>query len=319
MTPATAAIGKGDSQLFTAATLDQFGDPIAATVSWSVDGGGTMSNPTGATSTFNSDGSSTGTFTVTADAGGGVLDTATVTVEPPVLTTITVTPATATIPTGGSRLFTAEPRDQYGDPIAATVNWTVDGGGTMSNPTGATSTFNSDGSSTGTFTVTADAGGGVLDTAEVTVEARVLDSVAVTPRDPEIVVLEDQVFNAVTLDQFGAPIAVTVGWAVSGGGTLSDNTGLTTTFKSDGTLGEFTITATSGTVSGQTTVTVLEELVGLAVGPGCSPETGAGLGLAAAMLAAALATLRSSSLRSTSAYPFCFSWGSGVPIRQTSR
>jgi hypothetical protein len=42
---------------------------------------------------------------------------------PPVLTTITVDPATADIVVGGTQTFTATTLDQYGDPIDAVVTW----------------------------------------------------------------------------------------------------------------------------------------------------------------------------------------------------
>jgi len=75
----------------------------------------------------------------------------------PVPTTVVVTPASATIDPGGTQLFSAEVRDQNGQPMSATVSWSVSGGGTVSPSTGTSTTFRSDGS-TGTFTVTATAG-----------------------------------------------------------------------------------------------------------------------------------------------------------------
>ena len=44
-------------------------------------------------------------------------------ISPPVLTTITVSPSSASIASGGSQTFTAAPKDQYGNPITATIIW----------------------------------------------------------------------------------------------------------------------------------------------------------------------------------------------------
>ncbi len=121
VTPPTASLTFPGTQLFTAATLDPFGNQINAAVTW------TSSN-TAAVGTINSAGLFTatgaGTTTITATGGGtgsGIITgTATATVSAPaaVLTTITVTPATASLTAGGSQTFTAAGFDQSGAPIA---------------------------------------------------------------------------------------------------------------------------------------------------------------------------------------------------------
>lgn len=58
------------------------------------------------------------------------------------------------------------------------------------------------------------------------------------------------------LDQSGDPIAGTVSWSISGGGSISPASGPTTTFSSDGTLGQFAITASCSGVEQAETVTV---------------------------------------------------------------
>jgi hypothetical protein len=62
----------------------------------------------------------------------------------PVLTTIAVSPATATLAVGGTQLFTARVLDQSGDPFPATVTWSLN--------TTAAGTFDP---ATGIFTATA--------------------------------------------------------------------------------------------------------------------------------------------------------------------
>jgi subtilisin family serine protease len=82
------------------------------------------------------------------------------------LTTIAVTPATASVATGGTQQFTATAKDQFGAALTSqpTITWTVSGGGTIS--TGGL--FTAGATAGGPFTVTA-ASGGKSGTAQVTV------------------------------------------------------------------------------------------------------------------------------------------------------
>lgn len=70
----------------------------------------------------------------------------------PVLTSIVVTPATASIGAGATQQFTAQGKDQFGNNYATTVTWTA-GGGTISG-----SGLYTAGTSAGTFPVTAKSG-----------------------------------------------------------------------------------------------------------------------------------------------------------------
>ena len=51
--------------------------------------------------------------------------------DPPVLTSVEVSPATATVTVGNTQTFTATGLDQYGAAFPTTVDWTVSGGGTI--------------------------------------------------------------------------------------------------------------------------------------------------------------------------------------------
>ncbi|NJD76165.1 MAG: Ig domain-containing protein [Candidatus Methanoperedens sp.] len=168
VSPATASVVVGGTQTFTAATLDQNGKPITATVTW------TSSNT--AVGTIDSTGKFTakaaGTVTITATSGsvkGTATATVTSTTPPspaPVLTKITVSPATASIAVGGTQTFTAATLDQNGNPITAAVTWT------SSNTTIGTidSTGKFTAKAVGTTTITA-ASGSVNGTATATVTA----------------------------------------------------------------------------------------------------------------------------------------------------
>ncbi len=81
--------------------------------------------------------------------------------------TITIEPAEAEVETGGTQLFTATARDQFGQIIAPepAYEWSVDGGGAMD----ATGLFTASGGAGGPYTVTAALPGGISGQAQVTV------------------------------------------------------------------------------------------------------------------------------------------------------
>ena len=87
----------------------------------------------------------------------------------------------------------------------------------------------------------------------------VLTSIIVTPNFSTVATGKNTPFTATSLDQFGNAFTTSPTWAVSGGGTISAS-GL---FSATAVGGPFTVTATSGTVSGTASVTV----TGGAVGP----------------------------------------------------
>ena len=212
-------------------------------------GGGTI-DPTGL---FHAGSTAGGPYTVTA-ASGIVTGTASVSVTaaPPVLTTISVAPASTSVAAGGQQQFTASGRDQYGQPIAATYGWSVSGGGTI-DPTGL---FHAGSTAGGPYSVTA-ASGIVTGTASVSVTAAppVLTTISVAPASTSVAAGGQQQFTASGRDQYGQPIAATYGWSVSGGGTI-DPTGL---FHAGSTAGgPYTVTAASGTVSGTASVSVTD-------------------------------------------------------------
>jgi subtilase family serine protease len=96
-----------------------------------------------------------GTPTLTASATGATSGGTTVTVVAAAPTSITVTPGSASVATGGSQVFTATGTDQYGNPADfSTASWTTTAPGTLLPTTGSSTTFTA-GSSTGSGAVTA--------------------------------------------------------------------------------------------------------------------------------------------------------------------
>ena len=172
---------------------------------------------------------------------------------PPVLTTVTVAPASASVVTGGTKQFTAAGLDQFGQLVSPqpTFTWSVGGGGTIS----TSGLFTAGAAAGGPFTVTA-ASGSVSGTASVTVTATpVLTTITVSPASASVATGATQQFSATGKDQFGNPVSPqpTFTWSVSGGGTISAS-GLFTAGSTAG--GPFTVTAASGSVSGTASVTV---------------------------------------------------------------
>lgn len=113
---------------------------------------------------------------------------------PPVLTTITVSPANASVVAGSNQTFTAYPKDQYGNPFTATVTWTssnttvgtVDGTGLFTAvAAGVTTITAANGSVSGTATATVTS-----PVTAVTVTFVVTDSVTNSPIKGASVVMD---------------------------------------------------------------------------------------------------------------------------------
>jgi len=174
----------------------------------------------------------------------------------PVLTSIVVTPSSASITAGDSQSFSAQPKDQSGDNMSATVNWSVSGGGSLSQGSGASTTFNSDGSD-GTFTITASSGA-VSTNVNIVVSpsgSPTPASVQINPGTATIAADGTQSLSAVARDGAGAIINdATFAWTATGG-SVNPSTGTSVTFTPDGP-GAGVITATSQGVSGSATITV---------------------------------------------------------------
>jgi len=117
------------------------------------------------TATFTKAGSNTLQVTVADQSGLSATSQVTVTVNQ-TLTSIGVSPTSATVKTSASQQFTATARDQFGTNLAAqpTFAWTVSGGGTI----GSSGLFTAGSTAGGPYTVTAKSGS-VTGTGTVTV------------------------------------------------------------------------------------------------------------------------------------------------------
>lgn len=166
----------GLSQQFTAAAVDQAGNPIVITPTW------TSSNL--AVGTINASGLLTvvgaGNTVITA-ASGAVSGTASATVQAN-LTTINVTPVTQSMLVGQNVTFSAAVLDQFGNTMPTAVTWTSSNPlvGTIS----AAGVFNS--LTLGSVTVTA-ASGLVSGTATVNVVTDAAPVITILGNNPETV------------------------------------------------------------------------------------------------------------------------------------
>ena len=166
LTPATAAVVVGGTVQLRAYGRNSDGDSIAVTSTYTATGG----TVTGA-GVFTA-GSTPGSYRAIASSGG-LADTSAITVTAapppppppaPAVTSIVLTPATASLAPGGKQTFFAYGRTSSGDSVAATVAYTATGG------TVSTAGQYIAGSTAGAFRVIA-ASGTMADTAAVTITA----------------------------------------------------------------------------------------------------------------------------------------------------
>jgi hypothetical protein len=182
----------------------------------------------------------------------------------PVLTTIVVAPATASVPAGGSVQFGATGYDQFGQPVTAqpTLSWSVSGGGTLD----ASSRFTAGSTAGGPFTVNAS-NGGVTGTASLTVTSPPSDfSLSVSPTSVAVrrggtaaytvtIASVNGFTGGVTLSASGAPKGSTVTFGTN---PATGSSTLTVRTSGAGPRGTFTLTVsgTRGTLVHRATATL---------------------------------------------------------------
>ena len=250
VSPPSVTLDIGDMQTFVATCYDQYENEMPGTdVSWSSDD--TTVGTIDATGLFTA--TAEGSATVTATAGE-VSGTAEVTVNPapPVLTSISVSPAAPTIDVGETQQFTAICYDQYGAPISdVSVIWSSENETVGTIDTSGLFTAIEEGATT----ITASANG-ISGTATVTVTPapRVLTTVDVSPATADIAVGETEQFTATCYDQNGEVMPdVSVTWSSSNEAVGTMTAGGIFTAHSEGAT---TVTASAEGVSGSASVTV---------------------------------------------------------------
>lgn len=260
VSPDGLTLGTGIKQQYTATATynDGSSQDLASGVTWSSSDNTVASiDNNGLATTI-----AQGTVTITATAGS-FSDTATLTVVPASLVSISVTPATPSIAMGTDQQFTATGFFDDGSTQQLTsVTWSSSNVNVASiNSSGlATST------GIGTATITATSGS-VSGTASLTVTAATLVSIAVTPSNSSMAIGTTKQFTATGTfsDSSTQDITASVLWSSSDPtvATIS-NQGLASSVAA----GTATITATSGSISGSTGLTVAAvDLVSIAINP----------------------------------------------------
>jgi PKD repeat protein/predicted esterase len=150
-------------------TYDQTASSISS-YTWNWDDGSPNGSGVTASHSFTSTGTYNVTLTILDDQGGTDDTTIVIVVEDPMLSSITINPAVANIDTSTSQAFSAEARDQFGNPLVPqpSFNWSVNGSGTVS----GTGLYTAPGSSGGPYYVIVSATEGATtlkDSSEITV------------------------------------------------------------------------------------------------------------------------------------------------------
>ena len=239
--PQPVAMQAGASLQFTATGTWSDGSGAAPVVAWSATGGSI--SPAG----FYTAGPGAGSFRVIAIHQGGTrADTANVTIQPPSIVALGVTPRSATVEAGGTQEFAANATWSDGSTGAPAVSWTATGGSIS--PGGV---YNA-GGAPGTYRVIAT-GGGKSDTAVVTVIAPVLlASLAIGPNPVQVLAGGTQQFSASAVWSNGSTALPPLSWSATGG-TISAS-GLYTAGSNPGT---FRVIGSGGGRADTSSVTVL--------------------------------------------------------------
>jgi hypothetical protein len=254
VTPASPTIVKGVGQTFvsTATYTNGTTADITATATWTSSDITVAANPVAGVV---AEGLKVGSTVITATSGA-ITGTATLTVTSSALASIAVTPNPAVdLPIGSTRSFIATGTYSDGTTaiITTTVNWTSSD---VAKATIADGTGVATGVAAGATNITAALDGKTSPAVSLTVIAKTLSSITVTPALPTIAKGVTQQFTATAhySDATTADITATNIWtsSVPAVATIVADTGVSTAVAQGSTV----ITATSGAITGTATLTV---------------------------------------------------------------
>lgn len=261
ISPATASIPDGTTQQFTATGTfsDGTSQDLTEQVTWtsSDTAVATISDVTGSKGFATAGG--VGTATITASFGSTTA-TADLTVTAATLQSIAITPSMATLPVGAQQQFVATGTysDSTTKDITTQVVWSSSNAAvvTVSNTQGSQGLATAKAAGTANVSATLS---NVTAAAAVTVTSATLTTIAVTPVNPTIPDGSTQQFAATGTysDMSTADLTQQVTWSSSNTAvaTISNATG-SKGLASAQSVGQTTITATFGTTSGGTTLSV---------------------------------------------------------------
>jgi len=267
VTPVGLTLGIGINQQYVATATYSDGSSADLT------NGVTWSSSDTTMATIDSSGLATtvaaGQVTITATAGA-LSDQSTLTIVAAHLTSISVTPSVVSIGAGTTQLFTATGSfDDGSTQLLLNVTWSSSSNSATMNSSGLAT-----GVSPGTATITATSGS-VSGTASLTVTGASLVSIAVTPANSTMAPDTTKQFTATGTfsDSSTQDVSAVVVWTSSSPAHATiTSQGLATGL----TAGATTITATYGSISGSTGLTVSNvSLVSITVSP-ANPRINAG-------------------------------------------
>ncbi len=256
--PATALIPLGTTQAFTSTGnyADGTTHDLTSSVYWGSSAGtvSTISNATGTVGLSTS--VAVGSTTISATSGS-VSGTASLTITPPALVTISITPQNPAIALGTSQQFTATGTysDQSTQRITTNVTWTSSSAtvAVISNSTGSQGLATSSGM--GLTTITAAKGSVSANTTLIVGCITQLLSIAVTPSGPAITIGGNLQFTATGTYTGGctANLTSSVMWSSSNTAIVNINGSGYATGSGQGSA---TITGGLGAISGSTTAVI---------------------------------------------------------------
>ena len=245
ISPITPTVAPSGTQPFTATPACSSACPSSGiTYVWALTSSalGTLTG-SGTSVTFNA-GITGGTVGIYVNATlGGItkVSSTVITVTASVLTAVTVSPATATVASGGGQAFTTTTTCSSTCPSGTTFAWALTKGsmGTLSGSTGSSVTFTA-GSTAGKVGLFVNAtlnGVTIMSSAEITISVT-LASVSVSPATATVATSGKQVFTATPTCNGTCPSGTTYSWALTDGamGTMS-GTGSAVNFTAGSTLG----------------------------------------------------------------------------------
>ncbi len=258
ISPQNPAVVAGHSQTFTATASDSDGNTwdVSSSTVWIIDSGagGSWSG-----NVYTSD--KAGTWTVYG-VYDGLLGTASLTVDDGPVSSIVISPATATLSAGSSQTFTATATDVFGNTwsITSSVDWSISSGagGSWSGNT-YTSAVSGQWIVTGSYS-------GVSDTASLTVNHGTAVNIAVGSTLTSVTAGTIVVYTTTAIDSFGNTWDATGStvWIIDSGagGSWSGNV-----YTSD-KAGTWTITGVYGELSDKASLTVTPAVpISLTVSP----------------------------------------------------
>ena len=252
VSPKVATLQENQMQDFTAVGFTTTGDSAQIGVTWSVTGGTIDTSSSGKRHYGHYKNASCGSFKVVATSHPGLkTDTATVAVTCPVpVASVSVTPATATVPVGQTLQLSATPQDANGSPLSGrTIAWSSDN--TTVATVSASGLVTAKVAGSAKITATSEGQSG---TSSLTVTTVPVASVSVSPASASVAVNQTVQLTATPKDANGTPLTGrTISWLSGTPGVATvTGSGLVTGV----TAGSATITATSEGKSGSATVTV---------------------------------------------------------------